>query len=430
MSARLLVVAACSLIVYAVPSGGVRTGVRPVVIFTHERSIFVRPLVGGPWHRISDPLAKPRGYATTDFGTPYYYWAPDGKRLVLVPGFLAPLSTAAVLAPSGRLLHAVVSDSEGATGLGATALYGPFWAADADRLVYESVLAASPARISRPLIEGITAAGRRWRLWPRGVRAVGAKNVCQLQGVSSPPDPVNYLFSAEEHYLSRFVQWDALAHVMVYLGCHGTWRLVDTRTGRSHSLPFSWLSRVDLSDTGLIAGTTGRGRVVIVDSRHPSRWNDVGRGYEPAWSPDGHWLFYVSRNLLRMLTFKMQWQPPVRYPPPWFPKWYTVRSPVYRVSILRIASDGTRRRVMTSQPAFAFAQLNVLSDDRSVVFTRIPSDVNLWRHRAERLTIKRVARYGPHMDIEITRAGSRPSILIPNSHLASVQPTTPLERKR
>ena len=103
--------------------------------------------------------------------------------------------------------------------------------------------------------------------------------------------------------------------------------------------------------------------------------------------------------------------------------WYRVRSRVCRSKIIRVRPDGSDPKAVVDQPAYGFAQINVLRDDRTVVFTEVPNEWNLWRHRNLGLTLKKVRKDGPvRMNIEIATIGHQPRVLIPDAHLPVVQP--------
>ncbi|HEV3309581.1 MAG TPA: hypothetical protein VG815_03565 [Chloroflexota bacterium] len=416
-------VAAASVALGCRPSSSAPTGAESTteasasrIVFTVGRSVYTRNLFGGPWEPVPDRARHEGGNGGDDFGTPYYFWSPSGLTLELLSGFTASPNTVELHTPRGALLRPLT------TARDPTINYGPFWSLSSDQLAFQAPLVWGPASSTNPhaVISGISLFGRVWRLWPPTAPVRDAPAFCQLSGVFAPGDPLLYLFAAETSYLTQYVQWSPRDQIIIYTACEKRWQLVDTRKGTVTPLPFRQGSRVALSRGGLVAGETSEGAIEVVRPDRGSRI--VGRGYDPTWSPDGRWLYYIQRVRLRTLRFRMQSAPMIPDPPPFLVKWITVTSGVYDASVIRVRADGSDRQTITSQPAYGFAQLNVLSKSRGVVFTRLPPDWNLWRHRRLGLTLARVRQFGPTMDIEIARPGQAPRILIPHAHLPAVQP--------
>lgn len=166
---------------------------------------------------------------------------------------------------------------------------------------------------------------------------------------------------------------------------------------------------------GIIPGSTSRchrpfgcSRAEFNETLCSSRW-----ARECAhWSRDGRWLYFVIRTRLRRLRFRLE-VPPA--------PWETIRSSVYRCSVVRVHPDGASRQVVASQLGFGFADRNILADG-SVVFSRVGDDLNLWRHRRLGLTMRRVTRYEPHIRIERAHLDHHVRILVRRGHSPVVQP--------
>lgn len=104
------------------------------------------------------------------------------------------------------------------------------------------------------------------------------------------------------------------------------------------------------------------------------------------------------------------------------PPWEDILSAVYRLKIFRVRPDGSGKRLVETENGYDIQDLNVLADDRTVVYTLIPSDRSLWRHRHDELTAPRVALYTPKPSIEWATVGGSRHVLIADGHLAAVQP--------
>jgi hypothetical protein len=220
------------------------------------------------------------------------------------------------------------------------------------------------------------------------------------------------------------------------------WQSLDTMTGGSSSLPFPAFSQLAMSPTGSLAGiipsclvALGHGKpgcapktfksawgtervasgpIYVESPDRPRRLARVGWGYDPVWSSDGQWLYFVSRSSYRSVRFRMQFGGSTPY-------WAVVESALYHSRIYRVRADGSRRQLITSADNYGFADLNVLHNG-AVVYTAIPSDRNLWRHRKLGLTQLRAGAYVPVPSIEEVVRGKGPVILLHDAYSPAVQP--------
>jgi hypothetical protein len=390
-----------------------------LLVFTRGSHVLSRPLFEkGPLRRIHTTTPG-GGYANTAFGTPYYYWSAAGRYLEVAPGFEISPSAVQLLDFGGHAAR-----SEGATVGAPPAVYGPFWSTSGDQRLYMSTeVATYGVDRGEPIFVAITPAGQTRRLWPVGRGSVPSRVLCQLQGAFKPPDPAVRLHDNEKSYLTRFVQWNPQMNAIIYAGCSPHWQLINTRTGVRFDLPFGRTSPVSMSDTGLIAGSDRHGQIVVISVKHPAARTIVGAGYDPTWSRNGRWLFFGSKAIERTLRFRMQWEPNVPFKLPGFPRWYTVHSPLYRLSVLRANANALQHsQWLGSISGFAVANLNPVDNTGSIVFTLVPSDLNLWRHRKLGLTLAKVARYQPQMRVELASAGGVRTLVGHGAHLPAIQP--------
>jgi WD40-like Beta Propeller Repeat len=231
--------------------------------------------------------------------------------------------------------------------------------------------------------------------------------------VSGPPRDLTPSFAT--------VGRDSHTNTALAFGCLITkvWQNINVGSGSRRSLVFTTSQPISLSKTGSIAGTIasiGTCCKVAAQSSGPSaKVVHFANGYDPTWSQDGRWLYYVTRTKLRSLTFRIQTSLGGH------PSWQTVRSFLFHVSIRRSHPNGTHTQVVTSQTAYGFGHLNVLKDG-SVIFTAVPSDLNLWRHSHGGVTPAILRRYGPKYRIEWASVGGQPHVLIQGAHLPAVQP--------
>lgn len=94
---------------------------------------------------------------------------------------------------------------------------------------------------------------------------------------------------------------------------------------------------------------------------------------------------------------------------------------VRRTTIFRVHPDGSHRQKIVTQNAYGFADLTVVRGD-SVVFSSIPNDYGLWRHRKGGITARKLRVFGPVPNIEEVRPGGKPRVLIREADFPAVQP--------
>lgn len=217
---------------------------------------------------------------------------------------------------------------------------------------------------------------------------------------------------------------------------------MNTGTGGSSLLPFPAFSQVAMSTAGTLAGvipsclvTLAHGKPGCPPSGFTSAWGTervatgpiyvdnpsegsklirVGWGYDPVWSNDGHWLYYASRSSFAAMEYRMQFDASDPY-------WAVVTSAIYHSRIYRVRADGRQRQLIASADNYGFADINVLANG-GVVYTSIPSDWNLWRHRKEGLTIVAAGGYLPLPSIYEALPGKRPVVVVHNAYSPAVQP--------
>lgn len=186
-----------------------------------------------------------------------------------------------------------------------------------------------------------------------------------------------------------------------------------------------------MSRTGFVAGVRGHknppstitvrnNRVAVYSllAEEPSPQFAV-KGYDPTWSADGRWLYFASNRKARSLRFRLQ-----------VPKhgggtkWVRIVSPVNHVSIYRIRSDGTHRQLVTTYTGFAVAGIQPVGNDRDVIFSGVPSDLDLWRHKGPNgVSLAAATKYSPVTSLSIGGARKPSSIMVQNASLPAVQPS-------
>jgi WD40-like Beta Propeller Repeat len=314
--------------------------------------------------------------------------------------------------------------------------YGPFWSVRGDRLAFVGPETAGWPQ--RSAVFAVGKHGRGSRPWPRHVRL--KKVVCGGISVFFGPDLAEAILSNLAVNPSQDVFWDPPAHTVIASGCGNfRWLRIDTADGSAKHLPFLVQTPIAVSSHGDVAGAWGHPGIMydaastkmigpsllhevgIVPNGGTGTLIHAGAGYDAAWSPDGNWLYYVSRVQTGVLRFRIQHRRSTLLGMG-RPHWFNVASNVFRTSLFRVRPDRSDRQLVTSQSAYGFANLTVLPGGGGVVFTKIPTDVRLWSHRGLGLTLARARKYAPVPRIEMATIGGRPKVLIRQAWDPAVQP--------
>lgn len=425
-------------------SGGGRT-----LIFTHDSHQYRLSLSGG----------QPRPFA--DNATSYW-WSGDGKHvLARSPGKRTTLS----ILTAGGALDRKVSGNPNITAAG--------WEAGGKRVIFTSVAARQASNCH----DGGTKCGPRlwtlfYRVGPRG----GAQLLWPRQpiadstmlradaGISLFPsfgDPALAALKGELINSTPEVLSAPKPRLIVFAKPFGAkaampWQVLDTETGRHRRLPFGPaagslsstglfsggpVDSVALTPRGMVAGTID-GRVAFLDLTKRSRPRLIARGYDPVWSADGKWLFYVATRTSTTLRFQMRVHVPgifacvrhgrlhlarcaaSRHPNRLVWMWTRVTSPVNDISVKRIEVAGGKPQTLFTVRGYGLADLNPVGGNNGVIFSIIPSDLGLWMHRnrRSRVTAGDSVRYRPYISIESWTPGSQPTLLVDRGRLPAVQP--------
>ena len=344
-----------------------------------------------------------------------FSWSHDGRYLLIAPLITASAPIATIFDSTGRIVRTLQGTALPDYG------NGPFWANDSDRLVYSGNIVYATDVAS---VWGLSIAGSAHLLWPANQKRVTSTTSRSGPSLDVTSDPALNLLSVETGSQRQTMFWDPRRNIGVSVDNDGTsnWHVISCPTSLLRSLPYQSLVEATMS-AGYVAGLVRpdnayvSGHIVIQSVAHRQHTVDAGIGSDPTWSPDGKWLFFVTRSEQRSYDFHIQ---ATRYSGSH--GWVGLKTAAYRVSVVRIRPNGTGRQVVTSQTGYDFAQLNVLPGDNRVVFDYIPSDYNLWKHRRDHLTLGLTRRYGPVPRIETAGIGSMPKTLVTGGHLATAQP--------
>lgn len=345
-----------------------------------------------------------------------YAWSSDGRYLLR-----APFGAGDILLYDSALSSISRASASRVDGFGAQ------WVAGVDRLAYTTFTSArGSSQLDKQLFRTESVRGRTSALWPRRQSSSGS-GVQEGWPTRFYPDPARTEEANDTRAWSPPVYFVRKAGALIYESSYPScddgaterckWAVRDIRTGRLRLLPFDTGTRLAVSPGGTLAGTIGPR--ILVGSVGGGRLDPVAKsGYDPAWSPDGQWLYYVTSRRLATLRFRMQ-----EYCGGPSLCWAHIASPVSRESIWRVRPDGSGREFVSSLTAFALANLEV--DDRgAAVFDVVPTDRALWMHRHEPLAAPVASKYVPTIGIEMARRGRRPRVLVADAHQPAVRPAT------
>ena len=402
----------------------------PNMVYTHDGHQYMVSLAGGPAKLLKIP-AQRRGLLGPLSES--YEWSSDGRYLVSEGGAFGPPASLWLFSRSGHRLRSLNRCKPFAIQCLLGSVWFPSsgnWASDADRLVdAPPTLTSCSARVCRASGEPIYTVGLHGKvhqLWPHHPIPISGGGINNVIFIGN--DPAGLLLLTEVLGGARFTFWNVEDHDVAYqtFGSPGhEWIVRNTVTGGHWSLPFASGS-ITMSREGRVAGID-HGFVAVRPLRRYGRVHRIARGYAPAWSPDGRWLYYVSRAKLRNIAFKLHVRREIlpsclhRHPPnchgriklhyKWV--WQKTSSAVYRVSVYRVQANGLHREKLFSQISYGFADLNPLADNSGVVFSDIPTDLSLWQHRGPggRVSagdLKTTQADGQYRKLDIPRWTDRP----------------------
>jgi hypothetical protein len=204
-----------------------------------------------------------------------------------------------------------------------------------------------------------------------------------------------------------------------------SWAAVSRRTGAHPTALASWqpvagdARNVAGLDVSTLPGSGGKILVApLVGCRQP---HFVGSGHDPTWSPDGRGLFYIQQTQFKAVKFRLRY--PIRRRGHVETRVARIVSPVNRIAIIRVPPNGSDRQTVTTTPGYGATSLNVLADDKTVVFEYIASDQRIATIAYARggITVKQVYKHYPRPLIETAFLGGTPRVLMPG-RLPVVQP--------
>jgi hypothetical protein len=95
---------------------------------------------------------------------------------------------------------------------------------------------------------------------------------------------------------------------------------------------------------------------------------------------------------------------------------------IYRSAIYRADAAGMSMVRLYSADAYGFGTLNLTPDGRSLIFSQVDNDWEIWRHRKGNVLAPDQGKYGPKVQIQRLDIGKGPVTLAHNAGLPVVQP--------
>jgi hypothetical protein len=348
---------------------------------------------------------------------PYYAWSPDGMYLLLVRQRWDPqkrwlANDLLLIDRQGSLVRVLASGMAGAN-------FMPSWAADSDRIAYQSVqiIGAKIQCCFIPVHHTVLLVDTRGNVSP------GWRYTTLEYGDGGPPGSVNgadWLFQRERYYqgLDQYlhadppVVWSDARHLAIFnVGDLFTdYEIIDMRASTIIAPPdpggWNW-DAVALSSNGqTLAASTNGGNIALFDLRTGLAGRVIGRGLLPAWSRDGRTLFFEQRDRRSLSQCNgpgVGWRlidGHTYTSTPWViePEYYTS---LWQVDAVRW-SKPTRILI---EYAHGFGTAQPLSNGPVLVFSGVENGAKFCRQTAVDAGT-RVRRYGPRVYIQIYAAGS------------------------
>jgi hypothetical protein len=357
-------------------------------------------------------IVTSRGSGYTGVWYSKYSWSADGKYLLLVRNTVTQGHGTRVdlllLDPTGVVLRTLASLPESTD-------FDPAWANDTDQIAYVAWQKQHANNRPYNAVNAVDVTGHKRFLW--GYFSTG-------EGCGGgTADPAAYTYWGETGFggVPQSLQWSVSRHIAIYsASCAGGLQLADLRTGNSHALGQSarlpW-NEAALSHAGILAATVTRcarqctTSITLVNTASGALIRNIGPGELPSWSPDNRTLYFTRRapgRTLHMIDGSGN----------------RVGFQTFVSSIWRANADGTHVLRLLSENAFAFGPLNVTPDGRSLIYSRVDNDLNLYNHRlpGDRFTDQMVKLYGPTVNVERFDSGQRPVVIAPNAGRPAVQP--------
>jgi hypothetical protein len=401
------------------------------VLYIHNGKIILSDLS----HSFTKSLGSASGQGNIGFGesgqwwrssSVYTGWSHDGRYVLSEPAYSFLLNegitTAKVYAPSGRLLHRI---NYSAVQSPANLTAGPYWALDSDKLVYGGVPRTGHAGNISVWKEGL--AGSLSLLWPRYQSQLndnfGFFGGGILVSFGNGVDPAREMLSDDTSANRTSVLWSLQRKTGISYSSREKWSFASLRDG-AHLTGFAPGLAV-AADGQNVAGVAQKkagafgGRILVTPLSGGHHRRFVGKGSDPTWSSDGKWLFYAQNTRIKALKFRVR---AARFHG--FPfggtgslsssRWAGVSSPVNRISIIRVHPDGSDRQTVATTTGYGITSMNVLSDDKTVVFEYVASDQTLAKraHKTHGLSRQAIYKHYPRPLIETATLGGTPRILM------------------
>jgi hypothetical protein len=410
----------------------------PRLLYVHNGHVLLSDLTRSFSRTVSTMPNHGSNNSWWPMNTTYSGWSYDGSYFVVEPSSSVLLSfgylPASVYAASGQLFHHI---NYGLTQSPSYLGTGPYWAIDSNSLVYTgTALKKHHAEIS------IWKEGLRGSLslaWPQ----YRAQLLPFLQ-YEIPPFPVGTNDPATEQFAddANANQTSSLWSTKLNTGIAAARPSLGIARAVGQQLPAaSPHVRVDpwffashghaghasgfspghavVASTRFVAGIATKaaqrfgGRIVVAPLTGGRTRHFVGRGSDPTWSPDGKWLFYVQRTRIKTVRFRLRFEVPTHHGRP-VTEFLPVTSAVNRISIIRVHPDGSRRQTIATFTGYGITSLNVLADNRTVVFEYVSSDQRLiqFAHRDHGITVTQVYHHYQRPLIETVTLGFAPRALM------------------
>lgn len=350
--------------------------------FTQHFNISLMDVTGGGRQAVTTRGTNPS--ARNPISYPWYQWSPDGQYLLLLRK--ASAANLLLLNPKGVVVRTLATAQFPAD-------FNPSWAIDADRIVFVASSKPASGGAFQHTVKTVDVHGHQAFGWNyRSVEGCGG----------AAPDPAASMYWAETGLggVAPSMQWSIGQHLAIYSqSCRGGLNLTDTRTGVNRPLglrPATW-NEASLSTLGTLAVTTQDcnsipncdTRIVLINTHSGAIVRTVGRGELPSWSRDGSILYFVQRTkskILRLMDSTGR----------------VMEIPTYNSAVWRANASGLQPRKLVHVSAYGFGPITTTNQGRTILFSRVDNDTNLWRHRLRNgsFTPRLLALYGPTVRIE------------------------------
>jgi hypothetical protein len=370
-----------------------------LVAFTRNHNVFLTRSSGGALRTVTT-----RGTAYTGIVYPWYSWSPDGRYLLLIR-MRTTTSTGDVLLlnQAGTVLRTLAT-------VPAPTDFWPSWAIDADQIAFVAAQRTDQAYGGfRNMVYRSDITGHKTFLF----------TYLSHEGCGGGTgDPAEALYWGETGFGGDrpSMSWSMARSLAAYTAsCAGGVNLTDLGTRRTRHFG-SWKEPA-LSARGVLAVVNqhfspahpSAETIFLVSPSSGSVVRRVAEGELPLWSRSGTSLYFVQRRPGAVLHATDAFKNP-----------RDLR--IFTSAIEQAHADGTHVTRVFSADAFGFGALNLTSDGRSLIFSRVDNDWALWRHRHGNVLPATQGPYAPTVRILRLDLGRGTSTLATNAGNPAVQP--------